>query len=85
MLVTNGDGAGVLLGYGDGAFQAVQTYASGGYSRIRSRLKINGDGKLDTCSQRMRQQHQLRNWHGRRPAGQWRWDLKTARHLVAAT
>jgi hypothetical protein len=44
----NHGGAGVLLGNGDGTFQAAQVYASGGYGGGSIALKdVNGDGKPD--------------------------------------
>ena len=38
---------GVLLGNGDGTFQAVQTYATGSWPWFVTTADLNGDGKLD--------------------------------------
>jgi hypothetical protein len=44
----NHGGVGVLLGNGDGTFQAAQVYASGGYHGGSIALKdVSGDGRLD--------------------------------------
>lgn len=49
MLVATGGGVGVLLGNGDGTFQDVVTYGSGGYLGANSVAvaDVNGDGKAD--------------------------------------
>jgi hypothetical protein len=49
LLVATGDGVGVLLGKGDGTFQAALTYGSGGWGGARSVAvaDVNRDGKPD--------------------------------------
>jgi len=42
-----GNSVGVLLGNGDGTFQAAVMYASGGYSQSLAVADVNGDGKPD--------------------------------------
>jgi hypothetical protein len=47
MVVTNGAGANVYLGVGDGSFQAPVVYAVGGSPTWITTADINNDGKLD--------------------------------------
>jgi hypothetical protein len=67
----------VLLGNGDGTFQAAVSYGSGGYGASFVGVgDVNGDGKPDLGGgERVRQQQQLRERRGQCAAGEWRWNL----------
>lgn len=67
----------VLLGNGDGTFQAAQSYSTGGYEAYAVAVgDVNNDGKADLIvDQRMPDCQPMRERFCWRFAGQWRWDI----------